>query len=234
MAEDPTPDPTEDARHAMAEVIALHAHFADAQLGKSMLDSRILAAMAKVPRHEFVPVEVRPYAYLDQPLPIGAGKTISQPFMAALMADLLELRPEDRLLEIGSGLGYHAAVLAELVAEVCTVEIVEELGAAAKRNLKRLGYKTVRLRIGDGVWGWPEHAPFDKIVVAAGSELIPPMLLQQLKAGGRMVLPAGTAEAQEIMLVEKSETGKVSTRSVLPVRFAMLEVPDDGRVQVAS
>jgi protein-L-isoaspartate(D-aspartate) O-methyltransferase len=234
MAQDPTQDPTGELRLAMAEVIALHAQFAKEQLGKDSIDIRILGAMAKVPRHEFVPVEIRPYAYVDQPLPIGWGKTISQPFMAALMADLLELKLEDRVLEIGTGLGYHAAVLAELAGKVFSVEIVEELGTAAKRNLAKLGYKSVTLRIGDGTRGWPEHAPFDKIVVAAGSELIPPMLLQQLKPGGKMVLPTGTAEAQELMLVEKDAAGKVSTRSVIPVRFAMLEAADEGRVHRVS
>lgn len=234
MAQDPIQDPTEELRLAMAEVIALHAQFAKDQLGKDMIDMRILGAMAKVPRHEFVPVEIRPYAYVDQPLPIGWGKTISQPFMAALMADLLELKPDDVVLEVGTGLGYHAAVLAELAGKVFSVEIVEELGIAAKRNLAKLGYKSVTLRIGDGTRGWPEHAPFDKIVVAAGSELIPPMLLQQLKPGGKMVLPTGTAEAQELMLVEKDAGGKVSTRSVIPVRFAMLEAADEGRVHRVS
>ena len=234
MAQDPTHDPTGELRLAMAEVIALHAQFAKEQLGKDSIDIRILGAMAKVPRHEFVPVEIRPYAYVDQPLPIGWGKTISQPFMAALMADLLELKPEDRVLEVGTGLGYHAAVLAELAGKIFTVEIVEELGTAAKRNLARAGYKSVTLRIGDGTRGWPEHAPFDKIVVAAGSELIPPMLLQQLKPGGKMVLPTGTAEAQELMLVAKDAGGKVSTRTVITVRFAMLEAADEGRVHRVS
>lgn len=227
-------DPSTELRQQMAEIIALHAQFAREQLGKDALDRRILSAMAKVPRHEFVPVEVRPFAYIDQPLPIGCGKTISQPFMAALMADLLELKPSDRVLEVGTGLGYQAAVLAELVEKVFTVEVIEELAAAAKRNLARLGYKSVELRVGDGTRGWPEHAPFDKIVVAAGSELIPPMLLQQLKPGGKMVLPTGTAEAQELMLVEKSAAGKVSTRNVMPVRFAMLELSDEGRPRAMS
>ncbi len=227
-------DPTTELRLAMAEVIALHAQFAKEQLGKDALDKRILAAMAKVPRHEFVPVEVRPFAYIDQPLPIGSGKTISQPFIAALMADLLELRPADKVLEVGTGLGYNAAVLSELAATVFSIEIVEDLAAVAKRNLARAGYKSIRLRLADGTRGWPEHAPFDKIVVAAGSELIPPMLLQQLKPGGRMVLPTGTAEAQELMVVAKDAAGKVSTRTVMPVRFAMLEAADEGHAHRVS
>ncbi len=234
MTQKPPPDPTGELRLAMAEVITLHAQFAQQQLGKGTLDPRVLAAMAKVPRHEFVPVEVRPFAYADQPLPIGWGKTISQPFIAALMLDLLELKPGDKVLEVGTGLGYHAAILAELVEKVFSVEIVEELGTAAKRNLARIGCKTVQIRIGDGTRGWPEHAPFDKIVVAAGSELIPPMLLQQLKPGGRMVLPTGTAEAQELMVVTKDAASKTSTRGVMPVRFAMLEAADEGRVHRVS
>jgi protein-L-isoaspartate(D-aspartate) O-methyltransferase len=227
-------DPNTELRQMMAEVIVLHAQFARAQLGKDAIDARVLKAMATVPRHEFVPVEIRPYAYVDQPLPIGWNKTISQPFIAALMADLLEISPGDVVLEVGTGLGYHAAVLAELADKVFSVEIVEELGTAAKKNLARLGYKSVKLRIGDGTRGWPEHAPFDKIVVAAGSELIPPMLLQQLKPGGRMVLPTGTAEAQELMVVMKDASGKTSTRGVMPVRFAMLEAADEGRVHRVS
>ncbi len=227
-------DPNTELRQVMVEVVALHAQFAREHLGRDTLDPRVLRAMAKVPRHDFVPAEIRPYAYADQPLPIGWNKTISQPFIAAVMADLLELQAGDTVLEVGTGLGYHAAVLAELSERVFSVEIVEELGTAAKRNLARLGYKSVKLRIGDGTRGWPEHAPFDKIVVAAGSELIPPMLLQQLKPGGRMVLPTGTAEAQELMVVTKDGAGKVATRGIMPVRFAMLEAADEGRVHRVS
>ncbi len=227
-------DPNTELRQMMVEVIALHAQFAREHLGKDTLDPRVLKAMATVPRHDFVPAEIRPYAYADQPLPIGWNKTISQPFIAAVMTDLLGLEPSDTVLEVGAGLGYHAAVLAEIVGKVYSVEIVEELATAAKRNLARHGYKNVRLRIGDGTRGWPEFAPFDKIVVAAGSELIPPMLLQQLKPGGRMVLPTGTAEAQELTVVTKDAAGKVATRGVMPVRFAMLEAADEGRVHRVS
>jgi protein-L-isoaspartate(D-aspartate) O-methyltransferase len=181
-----------------------------------------------VPRHEFVPVEIRPYAYVDQPLPIGWNKTISQPFIAALMADLLEISPGDVVLEVGTGLGYHAAVLAELADKVFSVEIVEELGTAAKKNLARLGYKSVKLRIGDGTRGWPEHAPFDKIICTAAPDLVPPPLLQQLKPGGRMAIPAGLADAQRLMLVEKDKSGKTSLREVLRVRFSLLEGTEGG------
>lgn len=227
-------DPNTELRQMMVEVVALHAQFAREHLGKDRLDARVLRAMAKVPRHEFVPVEIRAYAYADQPLPIGWNKTISQPFIAAVMVDLLDLQSGDAVLEVGTGLGYHAAVLAELAGRVFSVEIVEELGEAAKRTLARLGYKSVKLRIGDGTRGWPEYAPFDKIIIAAGSDLIPPMLLQQLKPGGRMVLPAGNAEAQELMVVTKDAAGKVSTRGVMPVRFAMLEAADEGRMHRVS
>jgi protein-L-isoaspartate(D-aspartate) O-methyltransferase len=227
-------DPNSELRQMMVEVVALHAQIAREHLGKDTIDVRVLKAMAKVPRHEFVPVEIRPYAYADQPLPIGWNKTISQPFIAAVMADLLDVQPGDAVLEIGTGLVYHAAVLAELAAKVFSVEIVVVLGVAAKRALARHGYKSVKLRIGDGTRGWPDHAPFDKIIVAAGSELIPPMLLQQLKPGGRMVLPTGTAEAQELMVVTKDAAGKTSTRGVMPVRFAMLEAADEGRVHRVS
>lgn len=207
----------------MVEKIALYSHLAREEIGKDWLDQRVLVAMASIPRHEFVPVEFWAYAYLDRPLPIGFDKTISQPFMVALMTDLLDLRMDDIVLEVGTGLGYHAAVMAELSAKVYSVEIVEELAADAQRNLSRAGCNDVEIRVGDGSLGWPEHAPFDAIVVAAGVELIPPMLLHQLKPGGRMVLPTGTADAQQLMLVEKGADGKLSTRDLLPVRFALLE-----------
>ncbi len=207
----------------MVEKIALYSHLAREEIGKDWLDQRVLVAMASIPRHEFVPVEFWAYAYLDRPLPIGFGKTISQPFMVALMTDLLDLRMDDIVLEVGTGLGYHAAVMAELSAKVYSVEIVEELAAKAQRNLSRVGCNDVEIRVGDGSLGWPEHAPFDAIVVAAGVELIPPMLLHQLKPGSRMVLPTGTADAQQLMLVEKGADGKLSTRNLLPVRFALLE-----------
>lgn len=212
-----------ELRKQMVQVIALHAQFARERLGKDGLDPRVLAAMGKVPRHEFVPTDLRPYAYLDQPLPIGCGKTISQPFIVALMTDLLDLQPGDTILEVGTGLGYQAAILGELSGKVFSVEILEELAVAARQNLSRLGYKNIEIRVGDGTKGWPEQAPFDKIVVAAGAELIPPMLLHQLKPSGRIVLPAGTADVQELMLVEMNASGQTSTRTLIPVRFSSLE-----------
>ena len=178
-------------RRRMVETIGAHVLVAREKLGKPSLDHRVLEVMAKVPRHEFVPLEMTSYAYADTPVPIGLGKTISQPFMVALMTDLLEPSAEDRVLEIGTGLGYQTAVLAELAKEVWTVEIVEELGIEAEKRLRRLGYKNVTVRVGDGSAGWIEQAPFDKIMVAAAPDLVPPALINQLKPGGRMVLPAG-------------------------------------------
>jgi protein-L-isoaspartate(D-aspartate) O-methyltransferase len=207
----------------MVEIIGAHAVHAREHIGKEAIAPRILEAMGCVPRHEFVPVELVAYAYSDQPLPIGYSKTISQPFIVALMTDLLDIQPEDTVLEVGTGLGYHAAILASLAARVYTVEIVEELAAIAKRKLAALGFNEISLKVGNGEFGWPEHAPFDRIVVCAASELIPAVLLQQLKPGGRMVVPTGIADAQVLTLVEKSPQGKISLREIMPVRFALLE-----------
>jgi protein-L-isoaspartate(D-aspartate) O-methyltransferase len=173
------------------EIVALIRASTDrvaARMDKTALDERVLAAMAKVPRHEFVPVEVQQYAYLNTPVPIGSDKTISQPLMVAVMTDLLQLKPDDVVLEIGTGLGYQAAVLAELAGKVYSVEIIEELAKQAVPRLKRQGYTNVAVRIGNGYSGWPEHAPFDKVIVTAAPDLIPPPLFNQLKAGGRMVI----------------------------------------------
>jgi len=209
-------------RLAMIELISIYVQFSADELDKDQLDERVLAAMAEVPRQDFVPLELRPVAYADGPLPIGYGKTISQPFIVALMTDLLELRETDRVLEIGTGLGYHAAVLAKLARQLYTVEIIEELAEQARRRLTAAGYDNIAFRLGDGAQGWPEHGPFDKIMVAAASELMPPALLQQLKPGGRMVVPTGLEEDQQLLLVEKDSGGRVRTREVLPVRFAPL------------
>jgi protein-L-isoaspartate(D-aspartate) O-methyltransferase len=207
----------------MVEIIAAHAYFAREQLGKETLDERVLGVMAQIPRHEFVPAELAAYAYADQPLPIGCEKTISQPFIVALMTDLLDVQQGDRVLEIGTGLGYHTAILAALAANVYTVEIIEELAEQAKRRLAPLGYGNVESRIGNGEYGWPEHAPFEKILVCAASELVPAALLSQLKPGGRMVVPTGLADAQNLTLVEKGANGRFSIKEVLPVRFAPME-----------
>lgn len=210
-------------REVMLQDILAHAQFASPQLGKSSFDSAVMEALAKVPRHNFVPAELRQYAYADSPLPIGYGKTISQPFIVALMTDLLELKSGDKVLEIGTGLGYQAAVLAELAGEVFTIEIVDELVSEAQARLNRLDYKKIALKHGDGYYGWPEHGPFDKIIVTAAPELVPPPLLSQLKKGGRMVIPTGIPDAQQLMLVLKDESGKVSMREMLPVRFSIFE-----------
>jgi protein-L-isoaspartate(D-aspartate) O-methyltransferase len=210
-------------REQMVEIIAAHAYYARDQIGKEMLDERVMAAMRKVPRHEFVPIELVPYAYVDQPLPIGYNKTISQPFIVALMTDLLDVGPGDSVLEIGTGLGYHTAVLAELAMKVYSVEIIEELATQARRRLLPLGYDNIELRIGNGEHGWAEHAPFERILVCAASELIPTGLIAQLRPGGRMVVPAGMPDSQTLMIVEKTAEGRIKTREVLPVRFALLE-----------
>ena len=207
----------------MVKIIAAHAFFAREHIGKEMLDSKILEVMGQVPRHEFVPVELTAYAYADQPLPIGYDKTISQPFITALMTDLAEIEPTDRILEIGTGLGYHTAVLAELCGQVYSMEIIEELAVQARKRLGPLGYKNVEARIANGERGWPEYAPFDKIIVCAACELIPTALITQLKPGGKMVIPAGLADDQNLMVVEKNLNGRVKTREVLPVRFALME-----------
>jgi protein-L-isoaspartate(D-aspartate) O-methyltransferase len=216
-------DPFAELRQQMVAVIAAQAVFSAGETGKAAIAPRVLEAMAKLPRHEFVPAEVRPYAYADSPLPIGCSKTISQPFIVALMTDLLDLKPEDRVLEIGTGLGYHAAILSELVQRVYSVEIIEELAQQAKQRLARQRCANVELRLGNGYYGWPEHAPFNKVIVAAGVELVPPPLLQQLKPGGRMIIPTGLPDSQQLMLVEKDAGGRVKMKEILRVRFSLLE-----------
>ena len=211
-------------RRQMVQIIAAYAVHAGGETGRHSLDGRVLEAMARVPRQEFVPYELRPYAYFDGPLPIGFEKTISQPFIVALMTDLLKVRRGDRVLEVGTGLGYHAALLAELGARVFTVEIVEELAEQAGENLERAGYADFEARIGDGSRGWIEHAPFDRILVCAAPELIPSALIAQLAPGGVMVVPAGVPGTQQLMRLDKDAAGKVSTREVLAVSFSPLEV----------
>ena len=210
-------------RANMVREILAHARLAREQIGKETLAASVIEALGRVPRHDFVPVELRQYAYVDSPLPIGYGKTISQPFIVALMTDILEVGREDKVLEIGSGLGYQAAVLAELARQVFTVEIVEELAQEARTRLARLGYKNVEFKRGDGYYGWPEHGPFERIIVTASPELVPAPLLAQLKAGGRMVIPAGIAEAQQLTLVVKDANGRLAMREILPVRFSLFE-----------
>ena len=210
-------------RRHMVELIAIHVDLASNELGKAALDERVMAAMGRVLRHRFVLEPLAPHAYGDMPLPIGFDKTISQPFIVALMTDLLGPQGHETVLEIGTGLGYQAAVLAELARQVWSVEIVEEFAGEAEARLRRLGYANVGIRYGDGTRGWAEHAPFDKILVTAGAERAPPTLLDQLKPGGRMVLPMGPAAAQRLTVVDKSPTGDLSIRKLVPVRFSELE-----------
>src|SRR5215831_9542155 len=215
----------EQRREMVAAIRAIAEHIAD-ELGKPALDERVLRAMAKVPRHEFVPVEVQQYAYLDRPIPIGFDKTISQPLMVAVMTDLLELKPNDVVLEIGTGLGYQAAMLAELAGRVYSVEIIDELAQRAIQRLKQQGYTNVEVRAGNGHTGWPKHAPFDKVIVTAAPDLIPPPLINQLRAGGRMVIPVGLPGDQQLVVAEKDLDGRVTTREIMPVLFSVLEGSD--------
>ena len=210
-------------RRHMVEVIAIQVERADEELGKAALDPRVLAAMADVPRHRFVPLPLATLAYHDAPLPIGFDKTISQPFMVAVMTDLLAPLPTDTVLEVGTGLGYQTAILTRLARRVWSVEVVEELALEAEVRLARLGYPNVETRVGDGSRGWAEHAPFDKILVAASAEVVPPALVDQLRPGGRMVLPLGGEEAQALTVLDKDATGQVKRRALLPVRFSRLE-----------
>ena len=210
-------------RRHMVEVIAIHVDLTSEELGKAALDDRVMAAMGRVPRHRFVPAPLASVAYQDMPLPIGFDKTISQPFIVAVMTDLLAPLPHEVVLEVGTGLGYQAAVLAELAGRVWSVEIVEELATEAEARLRRLGYANVGIRIGDGSRGWAEHAPFDKILVTAAAQPAPPALIEQLKPGGRMVLPVGATDAQTLTVLDKDALGRVTRRQLLPVCFSRLE-----------
>jgi protein-L-isoaspartate(D-aspartate) O-methyltransferase len=221
MGDDPFETPR---RQMMAEIVTEAVLTAD-QTGRAAFGARVLAAVEAVPRHEFVPIELQSHAYLNRPLPIGFDKTVSQPYIVALMTDLLDLERSDVVLEVGTGAGYQAAVLARLARRVYSVELIEELAAAADRRLKRLGCANVETRVANGYYGWPEHAPYDKIMVTAAADLIPPPLLAQLKPGGRMVVPTGIPDKQALVLVEKSAAGSLSTREILPVRFSELEDP---------
>ena len=211
-------------RRHMVELIALQFELTAEEIGKTAADERVMAALGHVPRHRFVPPELAAFAYHDTPLPIGFDKTISQPFIAALMIDLLAPQAQDGVLEVGTGLGYQAALLAELAAQVWSVEVVEEFAAEAKARLRQLAITNVGVRVGDGCRGWAEHAPFDRILVTAAAARVPRALVEQLKPGGRMVLPVGPEDAQQLTVVEKDAAGEVTTRAVLPVRFTQLEV----------
>jgi protein-L-isoaspartate(D-aspartate) O-methyltransferase len=210
------------ARLSMVELIQVYVQLSSAQLDRNRLDRRVIAAMAEVPRHDFVPPGFRDMAYEDSPLPIGCDKTVSQPFMVALMTDLLKIGPRSKVLEIGTGLGYHAAILAGLAKAVFTVEIHDELAGEGRARLDALGYDNIQFKVGDGAQGWPEHAPFDRILVTAAPELLPAALIQQLKPGGRMVVPAGLPDDQQLLVIDKDADGRISTQEVLQVVFSPL------------
>ncbi|MGZ8238549.1 MAG: protein-L-isoaspartate(D-aspartate) O-methyltransferase [Methylobacter sp.] len=210
-------------RQALVTVIKSQVKRTSDFLSREALDERVVETLLKVPRHEFVRDSDRPYAYDNRPLSIGYGQTISQPYIVAVMTDLLKLKKTDRVLEVGTGSGYQAAILAELADSVYTLEIIEPLARQAEKNLKRAGYDAVHTRTGDGYYGWEEVAPFDGIVVTAVASHIPPPLIKQLKPGGRMVIPVGAQfMTQYLVLVTKDADGKITTQQILPVSFVPL------------
>ena len=211
------------ARQQLVAVIEQDVYETSLYLDKEALDPRVMTAIATVPRHEFVPAAQRHQAYSNRPLPIGHGQTISQPYIVALMSDLIKPQAGDRVLELGTGSGYQAAVLAELTGQVYSIEIIEPLAEQAAERLARLGYDNITLRTGDGYYGWEEHAPFDAIVVTAAASHVPPPLVAQLKPGGRMVIPVGSRFlTQQLVLIEKQPGGQLITRQILPVKFVPL------------
>lgn len=221
-----TPSGTPDARVAADTLAAERAAMVDQQIrARGISAPAVLEAMREIPRHAFVPPPVRPLAYRDRPLPIGFDQTISQPYIVAYMTEVADVAPDDKVLEIGTGSGYQAAVLSEIAREVYTIEIVPELAERARRTLAELGYTNVHAKAGNGYLGWPEHAPFDAILVTAAPEEVPPALVDQLAVGGRMVIPVGTT-FQEMMIIEKTPQGVVERRTI-PVRF----VPMTGKPQ---
>ena len=210
-------------RNALMQEIAALARETVGDTGRGTLDPRVMSVLARVPRHRFVPTSEVRAAYRNRPLPIGYGQTISQPYIVALMTDLMRVGPSDVVLEIGTGSGYQAAILAELGATVCTVEIIEPLAREAAERLRTLGYSRVRTRIGDGYYGWEDCGPFDSIIVTAAANHVPPSLVRQLKPGGRIVIPVGPPFlAQHLMLVERRTDGTIQTRQILPVAFVPL------------
>ncbi len=210
-------------RKNMIRLIESDVRATSAYLKRAALDERVLDVMNRVPRHEFVPADVVDQAYRNRPLPIGHGQTISQPYIVAIMTDLLELEPGQKVLEIGTGSGYQAAILAALDTRVWSIEIIEALGQRAQALLQRLGYENVETRIGDGYYGWNEQAPFDAIIVTAAASHIPPPLVKQLAVGGKMIIPVGSRfSTQELILITRINQEEVVTRQVLPVRFVPL------------
>lgn len=216
-------DPYAEQRMKLVKMIEQNVRETSDYLDKERLDPRVMEVLARVPRHRFVPDSQLPYAYRNRPLPIGHGQTISQPYIVAIMTDLLKPAPGDRVLEIGTGSGYQAAVLAELVDQVYTIEIVEPLGKRARDILGKQGYDNIETRIGDGYYGWKEKAPFDAIIVTAAADHVPPPLIEQLKPGGRMMIPVGSPfMTQQLIIVEKDREDNITTRLILPVRFVPL------------
>jgi protein-L-isoaspartate(D-aspartate) O-methyltransferase len=216
-------DRYQEARQAMVNAIAADVRETSYYINRKSLDPRFMSVMGRVERHKFVDPAQQAWAYANQPLPIGHGQTISQPYIVALMTDLVNIDPGDKVLEIGTGSGYQAAVLAEMGAEVFTVEIIGSLASQAAKRLADLGYKGVNTRHADGYYGWEEEAPFDAIVVTAAADHVPPPLIRQLKPGGIMVIPVGSRFlVQQLVLVTKDNTGSITTRQVLPVRFVPL------------
>ena len=210
-------------RRHMVEIIDMHFDLAGDEIGTEAPDPQLRRALMDVPRHLFVPQSLMLMSYQDTPLPIGFDKTISQPFIGALMLELLGVEADTRVLEVGTGLGYQAAVMADMGAEVFSVEVVEEFAEAAKARFGVLGYE-IEVRVGDGSRGWSDHAPFDRILVTAAVEDVPAALVEQLEPGGRIVIPIGGKEVQQLSVIEKSASGDVLTREIMPVRFTELEV----------
>ena len=218
---DRKPDPYQNQREQMVATQIDWRGVRDGRIG--VRDEVVLDAMRRVPRHEFVPKRYKSSAYDDSPLPIGYDQTISQPYIVGFMTEMLKVKKKHKVLEIGTGSGYQAAVLAEIVDDVYSIEIIEELGKQVEARLKRLNYKNITVRIGDGYFGWEEHAPFDAIIVTAAADHIPPPLVKQLKPGGRMGIPVGGRfQVQNLLIVEKALDGTVTTKQVMPVRFVPL------------
>ncbi len=216
-------DDFELRRAEMVNEIAAIAATASVESDRPVIDRRVLSVMEQVPRHAFVPDDQESHAYENRPLPIGYGQTISQPFIVAVMTGLMMVKPGDVVLEVGTGSGYQAAILAGLARAVYTIEIIEPLGLQACERLQRLAYKQVECKVGDGYYGWDTHAPYDAIIVTAAASHVPLPLIRQLKPGGRMVIPVGAQFlTQYLLLVQKSGDGTVSTRQILPVRFVPL------------
>ncbi|MBG07928.1 MAG: protein-L-isoaspartate O-methyltransferase [Halobacteriovoraceae bacterium] len=217
----------ESERQEMVRVIKRHSEGNKSFFEKGKMEPKVLEAMGKIERHQFVPKDLKGYAYSDRPLPIGYGQTISQPYIVALMTDLLNIKENDKVLEIGTGSGYQAAVLSPLAKDVYTIEIIPPLGKEAKKKFEKVSLTNITSKVADGYYGWKEKAPFDAIVVTAAASHVPPPLIKQLKVGGRMVIPVGNPfSVQYLMIVEKNKKGDVKTTQVLPVRF----VPFTGKM----